>query len=54
MKNFFASIAAWMALAIAVTATGCASISNLHSCSTQNGQDNTIIVMGNGISYLGE
>ena len=52
MKKTFASLAAWTAVAILVTGTGCASVSNLHSSSSVNNQDNTIIVMGNGISYL--
>ena len=52
MKKISASLAAWTAVAILVTATGCASVSNLHSSSSVNNQDNTIIVMGNGISYL--
>ena len=54
MKKIFASIAAWMALATLVLATGCASVSNLHSTSSLDNHDNTIIVMGNGISYLEE
>ena len=54
MKKTFASLAAWTAVAILVTATGCASISNLHSSSSMDNHNNTIIVMGNGICYLGE
>lgn len=54
MKKISALLAAWTAVAILVTATGCAAVSNLHSSSSVDNQDNTIIVMGNGISYLEE
>ena len=54
MKKTSALLAAWTAVVILVTATGCAALSNLHSSSSVDNQDNTIIVMGNGISYLEE
>ena len=54
MKKISALLTAWTAVAILVTATGCATVSNLHSSSSVDNQDNTIMVMGNSIYYLEE
>ena len=43
MKKISALLTAWTAVAILVTATGCATVSNLHSSSSVDNQDNTII-----------
>jgi len=42
------------AAAVIVTATSCTAVSNLQTSSSPAKQDNTIIVMGNGITYLGD
>ena len=54
MNRTHASLAALAALALLVSATGCTAVSSLQASSSEGNQDQTIIVMGNGISYLGD
>lgn len=54
MNRTHASFAALAALALLVSATGCTAVSGLQASSSEGNQDKTIIVMGNGISYLGD
>ena len=54
MNRTHASLAVLAALALLVSATGCTAVSGLQTSSYKGNQDQTIIVMGNGISYLGD
>lgn len=54
MNRTHASLAALAALALLVSATGCTAVAGLQASSSEGNQDQTIIVMGNGISYLGD
>ncbi len=54
MNRTPSSFAALAALALLVLATGCSAVSSLQASSDEVNQDQTIIVMGNGISYLGD
>ena len=54
MNRPHASLAALAALALFVSATGCTAVSGLQASSSEGNQNETIIVMGNGISYLGD
>ena len=54
MNRTPSSFAALAALALLVFATGCSAVSNLQASSDKVNRDQTIIVMGNGISYLGD
>ena len=49
-----AALAALAALALLVSATGCTAVTGLQASANEGNQDETIIVMGNGISYLGD
>ena len=54
MNRTHASLAVLAALALLASATGCTAVSGLQASSSVGNQDQTIIVMGNGISYLGD
>ena len=52
MNRTHASLAALAAMALLVSTVGCTAVSGLQASSNEGNQDQTIIVMGNGISYL--
>ncbi len=52
MNRRHTSLAALAALTLLFSATGCTAVSGLQASSSEGNQDETIIVMGNGISYL--
>lgn len=54
MNRRHTSLAALTAMTLLFSTTGCTAVSGLQASSSEGIQDETIIVMGNGISYLGD
>ena len=54
MNRTLSSFAALAALALLISTMGCTAVFGLQASSNEGNQDQTIIVMGNGISYLGD
>ena len=52
MNRRHTSLAALTAMTLLFSTTGCTAVSGLQASSSEGIQDETIIVMGNGISYL--